>query len=94
MACGTFVRDKGWHRACERYESFAAKHKNDKILLLELGVGMNTPAIIKYPFLRIVMQNKKATYACINYGEAACPPRIDDRSICINADIDEVLSSL
>ncbi len=87
-----FVQDKGWYAACERYENFIRKHKNERVVYLELGVGGNTPAIIKYPFWRLTNQNPKATYACINYGEAICPSQIEGRSICINADIGEVLA--
>ena len=89
-----FVEDEGWHAACARYGKFIERHKNGKILFLELGVGGNTPAIIKYPFWRFTNQNKKAVYICINYGEAICPPQIEERSVCINEDIGEVLEKL
>lgn len=89
-----FVQDDGWIAACERYERFLAEHKDKRILYLELGVGMNTPVIIKYPFWRLTKQNPKATYACINYGEAFCPPQIEKQSICINGDISEVLAEI
>ena len=90
----TFVEDEGWHRASERYGNFLASHKNEKILLLELGVGSNTPGIIKYPFWRMCADNPRSLYACINYGEAFCPDEIRDRAICINGDIANVLSVL
>lgn len=86
-----FVQDEGWEIACRRYEQFIEEHKNSRLILLELGVGDNTPVIIKYPFWRLTMQNPKAIYACINYGEAYCPPQIEKQSICINDDIDKVL---
>ena len=89
-----FVQDKGWYAACERYENFVHKHKDSRILYLELGVGGNTPVIIKYPFWRLTSQNQNATYACINFGEAVCPPQIENRSVCINEDIGAVLSEL
>ncbi|MDE7107036.1 MAG: Sir2 silent information regulator family NAD-dependent deacetylase, partial [Clostridiales bacterium] len=89
-----FVQDDGWDEACERYENFVHKHKDSRVLYLELGVGSNTPVIIKYPFWRLTSQNPNAIYACINYGEAMCPPQIESRSICINADIGEVLSEI
>ncbi|MDE6411197.1 MAG: Sir2 silent information regulator family NAD-dependent deacetylase, partial [Clostridia bacterium] len=90
----TFVQDEGWYAACERYEAFIEKHKNSKILCLELGVGGNTPVIIKYPFWRFTNQNPKAIYACLNYGESFCPPQIEKRSICINEDIGAVLTAI
>ena len=90
----TFVEDEGWNAALKRYEEFTHKYKDTRILLLELGVGGNTPMIIKYPFWRFTSRNPKAVYACINYGEAVCPPQIEEQSICINEDIGSVLSEL
>ena len=89
-----FVEDSGWRIACERYEKFIKSNMDKRVLYLELGVGGNTPAIIKYPFWRLTNGNPQATYACVNYGEAICPPQIEDRSICINQDIGEVLREL
>ena len=90
----TFVEDKGWHSAAERYREFLRAHENQAILFLELGVGYNTPVIIKYPFWRMTLENEKAVYACINYGEAAAPREIADRSICIDGDIGDVLKQI
>ena len=90
----TFVQDGGWYAACDMYEEFIKKNKNKVVVYLELGVGGNTPVIIKYPFWRLTNQNKRATYACINFGEAVCPDEIAERSILINADVGEVLSEL
>ena len=89
-----FVEDKGWHEAAERYENFLQARVEEKILFLELGVGYNTPVIIKYPFWQMTMQNTRSTYACINFGQANCPQKIKSQSICINADIGEVLNSI
>ena len=88
-----FVEDEGWHNAAKRYESFLKKLEG-KVLLLELGVGYNTPGIIKYPFWNMTAGNSDAVYACINYGDAYCPEQIKDRSICIDGDIAAVLSDL
>ena len=90
----TFVEDEGWHLAAERYDDFLRRHDGLKVLYLELGVGANTPVIIKYPFWKMTYANQNATYACINFGEAFAPPEIRNRSICINADIGNVLSRL
>lgn len=90
----TFVEDEGWHRAAERYHEFLRRHEGLHILFLELGVGMNTPVIIKYPFWKMTYANPKAVYACLNFGEAYAPDEIRGRSICINGDIREVLSDL
>ena len=90
----TFVEDKGWHIAQNRYEDFLRRHNGLKILFLELGVGGNTPVIIKYPFWRMTARNRNATYACINYGEAFAPDEIQKQSICIDMDIDTVITEL
>ena len=89
-----FVEDAGWHRAAERYEHFLRTRGDLRILFLELGVGYNTPVIIKYPFWRMTTQNPKATYACINFGEAVCPKEIRRQAVCIDGDIGEVLRRL
>lgn len=90
----TFVEDEGWHKAAERYQNFIRTRINTKILFLELGVGYNTPAIIKYPFWQMTANNKEATYACINYGQASVPNDIIKKSICINEDIFKVVEDL
>ena len=89
-----FVEDEGWHRAAERYENFLHTREGGKILFLELGVGYNTPVIIKYPFWQMTARNPNATYICINQGQAVCPQKIEKRSICMDADIGQVLQSL
>lgn len=90
----TFVQDDGWYEANKRYDNFLDLHAGRKIVFLELGVGMNTPVIIKMPFRRMTEQNKNALYACINYGEANAPKSILDRAVCIDDDIDAVLREL
>ncbi len=89
-----FVEDEGWHRAAQRYENFLRTRAGQKVLYLEMGVGFNTPIIIKYPFWQMTAKNSKATYACINQGDAICPREIERQSICINADIGEVVQEM
>ena len=93
-ADNTFVEDAGWHSAAQRYQDFIRRHQGLRILFLELGVGGNTPGIIKYPFWQMTYQNPNAVYACINLGDAYAPKEIADRSICIHRDIGEVLKKL
>ena len=88
----TFVEDAGWHQAAQRYQDFMAAHRADKVLYLELGVGANTPGIIKYPFWQRTYANPLATYACINFGQAQAPIEISERSILIDGDIHRVLT--
>lgn len=89
-----FVEDEGWHRAAERYYDFVRRSSGCKVLFLELGVGYNTPGIIKYPFWQMTSQNLDATYACVNLGQSMVPPVIESRSITIDADISQVVSDL
>ena len=89
-----FVEDEGWHAAAERYANFLHTREGQKILFLELGVGYNTPVIIKYPFWQMTARNPRATYACINRGEVFCPDEIADRAICIDEDIGCVIDGV
>ena len=89
-----FVQDEGWYAAARRYNDFKRKHDGMHILYLELGVGSNTPVIIKYPFWQMTAKNPNAVYACINQREAVYPKRIQSQSICIKEDIFHVISYL
>ncbi len=93
-ADNTFVEDKGWHRASDRYMEFINKHRNLKVLFLELGIGMNTPSIVKFSFWRMVHEWQNAVYVCINLNEAYAPDEIRKKSICIRDDIKFVLNQL
>ena len=88
-----FVEDEGWHAACRRYETFLRENEGKKALFLELGVGMNTPGIIKYPFWQMTYRNENARYACINLELAYAPKEIADRSVCVASDLN-ILSRL
>lgn len=90
----SFVEDEGWHKASAAYADFLSRHKADRVLYLEIGVGANTPVIIKYPFWQMTLQNDNATYACLNYNEAFCPVEIQIQSICINGDANEIIRKL
>ncbi len=89
-----FVQDEGWYKAFNRYHDFLKRHENLHILFLELGVGNNTPVIIKYPFWKMTENNPHAVYACINYQDASCPVQIEKQSICIQFDIGKALQDL
>ena len=90
----SFVEDAGWKMAAKRYQDFLHSHKGKHVLYWELGVGMNTPVIIKFPFWQYTEVNPNAYYACLNLGEAGCSREISERSICLNADIGQVLRDL
>ena len=87
-----FVQDDGWVAAARRYQQFCERTLSGRVLHLELGVGMNTPSIIKFPFWRRVFDNPEATYACVAL-DAAAPAEIVDRSLLIRGDIAEALAS-
>ena len=89
-----FVQDEGWYKAYSRYDDFVRRYRDLDILFLELGVGANTPAIIKYPFWQMTAQNQNAAYVCVNLGMASCPAEIERQSICVDDDIGKVLSKL
>lgn len=90
----TFVEDGDWHIAAKRYSDFIRAGAGHNTLFLELGVGMNTPGIIKYPFWKMTENDPNAFYVCINYGEAYCPREIEQRSICIDGDIGDIVARL
>ena len=91
---GTFVEDEGWHKAAARYSEFLRRHDGMRTLYLEIGVGGNTPGIIKYPFWQMTAANPRATYACVNLGEACAPRELERQSILIDASADEVIAQL
>ncbi len=90
----SFVEDDGWHKASMAYHDFITQNKDNCILFLELGVGMNTPIIIKFPFWQMTEQNPKAIYICLNYNQAFCPKQIEKQSVCINDDIYNILQKI
>ena len=91
---GTFVEDDGWHKAARRYQDFLEKHKNARTLFLELGVGGNTPGIIKYPFWNLTYKNKNAFYASLNMEKEEIPIEIKARSVLIKGDIFRTIEKL
>lgn len=93
-ADNTFVEDEGWHVAAQRYEQFLERHKNLNVVFIELGIGYNTPVIIKYPFWQMTDKWQQAHYICLNYGQAYAPDEIKEKSVCVNKDIDEVIRRL
>lgn len=90
-ADNTFVQDHTWDKNHKKYEKFMLENQNKRIVFLELGVGMNTPSIIKYPFWKYTYQLPNAFYICMNYGEAFAPKEIVEKSLCLNGDINEIL---
>ena len=90
----TFVEDAGWHAAAKRYDDFLREHRHDRIVLLEVGVGGNTPGIIKYPFWRMAAQNRHATYVQLNRGEVLAPAELGEKSVILDCDAAEALAAV
>ena len=90
----TFVEDVGWDEAAKRYKTFLKSSKNGRILFLEIGVGYNTPGIIKFPFWQMTMDNPKAVYVCVNYENSICPEEIRKQSILVEGEADKVIDEL
>lgn len=89
----TFVQDEGWYAAAQRYKDFLLRYNGLRVVFLELGVGGNTPVIIKYPFWKYTFENPNAFYACVNFQEAFAPKEIAARSVCIERDIGDFLKN-
>ena len=90
----SFVEDEGWHRASAAYGDYLRRHERLHTLFLEIGIGMNTPVICKYPFWQMTNDNPEAVYACLNFNEAYCPVQIEKQSVCINGDSGDVIRQI
>jgi NAD-dependent SIR2 family protein deacetylase len=89
-----FVEDEGWHAAARRYDAFLRRHRCDRVVYLEAGVGGNTPGIIRYPFWRFTAQSRHATYVQLNKGEVLAPADLGERSIILDCDAADALSAV
>ena len=90
-----FVQDEAWHAAAERYEEFMSRYAdNGRIVMLELGIGFNTPAIIRFPFERIAFQNPKATIIRLNSDYPEGPAETASRTISFTEDMDTVIKRI
>lgn len=90
----TFVRDRGWHIAHDRYERYVRLHEAGRVICFELGVGYNSPGVIKFPFRQMTARNPRATYVSVNLDTPSFPESLESRSIIISEDIDRVLTDL
>jgi NAD-dependent SIR2 family protein deacetylase len=89
-----FVEDAGWQASAVEYELWLTAHRDKKVVFLEIGVGFNTPGIIKYSFWQEVYQNKRAFYACLNMEESPVPDAIRDRAILLQGGADDIIRQL
>lgn len=90
----SFVEDDGWHAAAKRYADFLSRHRRGRTLFFELGVGYNTPGVIKYPFWHMTAADPEAVYVCVNADHATCPKELERQSLCLEGDVGEVLTAL
>ena len=91
---GNFVEDGAWERASVRYREFLRENMGRRVVFLELGVGMNTPGIIKFPFWQMAARWPQAFYICVNLDQAWAPEEIRDRALCLNGDLSRILEKL
>lgn len=89
-----FVEDEKWNIAADYFDKFLKTIKNKKIVLLELGVGFNTPAIIRFPFEKMMRENNNATLVRLNLDEAIVPKNFGKRAVGINEDLNKSISDL
>lgn len=89
-----FVEDENWHEAAGRYHDFLKKIEKKNAVLLELGVGFNTPTIIRFPFEKMVRENKGLSLIRLNMNEAFVPESFGNRAIGIGGDMAKVISDL
>lgn len=89
-----FVEDEEWHEAADRYADFLKMNKGKNVVLLELGVGFNTPIIIRFPFEKLVRENKSYSMIRLNLDEAVVPESFGKRAIGIGGDMAKVISDI
>ncbi|MCI8508515.1 MAG: Sir2 silent information regulator family NAD-dependent deacetylase [Lachnospiraceae bacterium] len=89
-----FVEDKHWHEAAARYEAFLERMADQKTVLLELGVGFNTPAIIRFPFEKMMREYHHFSLIRLNLKEAFIPKSVKERAVGINMDMEQVIAHL
>lgn len=91
---GYFVEDEAWHEAADRYAAFLESHKGMQVVLLELGVGFNTPVIIRFPFERLARENADYTLIRCNRDEDFVPGSLGRRAIGIGGDMGKAISDI
>lgn len=89
-----FVEDEAWHEAADRYAGFLEQNKDKKVVLLELGVGFNTPIIIRFPFEKMVRENSSYSLIRLNMDEAVVPESFGKRAIGIGGDMAKAITDI
>ena len=89
-----FVQDEQWHRHAELYSKFINKANGKNVVLFEVGVGFNTPAIIRFPFENFVFNQNNFYLLRLNKDYAFCPKEIENKTILFDENIEKVLNDL
>ena len=89
-----FVEDEAWHEEADRYAGFLEQNKDKKVVLLELGVGFNTPIIIRFPFEKMVRENSSYSLIRLNMDEAVVPESFGKRAIGIGGDMAKAITDI
>ena len=84
-----FVEDENWHKQSMAYRDFLERNKDKKLLLLEFGVGFNTPGIIRYPFEKLTKVHEKWKLVRFNK-ELKCFADLKDRFVGITQDLNSI----
>lgn len=89
----TFVQKPHFSNV-SKYEKFVREAKDKRLMLLELGVGYNTPGIIRYPFENITYHYPLTNLVRINMSDAGMPTEIEKKSVSISDDIGKALNDI
>ncbi len=89
-----FVQDENWYKQLKAYKDFLKEMKNKNVVLLEIGVGFNTPGIIRFPFEKMTMENSKTRLIRINKDYLKCFLDIEDKTITFNEEVKQILDDL
>ncbi len=89
-----FVQDDDWYAAEERFSRFLSRALGCRLVLLELGVGFNTPTIIRFPFEKLAREHKNITLVRLSRSKALVPAGLGERAVGINADMAKSITDL
>ncbi|RTR40564.1 Sir2 silent information regulator family NAD-dependent deacetylase [Shewanella canadensis] len=90
----TFVENSNWHAAKQGYSEFLGQFHNQKLLLLELGVGFNTPTIIRFPFEQFSRQFPHTHLIRLNKDDARSQDKLKAHNLLVEDDICQWLNKL
>lgn len=89
-----FVEDEAWHEACDRYADFLEQNEGKRLVLIELGVGFNTPIIIRFPFEKLLYEHTSYSLIRLNKDEAVVPESLGKRALGIGGDMAQAITDI